>query len=299
MMKSAINEDLARALDPILFAQTVGINPDKWQQKLLLSTQKRVLLNCCRQAGKSTIVAIYALWQALNTPDCSVLILSPSLRQSSELFKKVIRFYEQLNKPVPADTETALTLELTNGSRIVSLPGTEKTIRGYSGVSLLLLDEAALVDDDLYRSVRPMVAVSDGRLIALSTPRGKRGFFYEAWENGGLTWERYRVTADECPRISKAFLKEELNALGSRFYEQEYFCIFHENEAYLFSRWIIERAVKDYDELDLDLDVDDESVERCSADDAQEGIEDANLNNFKEEEMFDSKLDLYEAKGGR
>jgi hypothetical protein len=299
MMKSAINEDLARALDPILFAQTVGINPDKWQQELLLSTQKRVLLNCCRQAGKSTIVAIYALWQALNTPDCSVLILSPSLRQSSELFKKVIRFYEQLNKPVPADTETALTLELTNGSRIVSLPGTEKTIRGYSGVSLLLLDEAALVDDDLYRSVRPMVAVSDGRLIALSTPRGKRGFFYEAWENGGLTWERYRVTADECPRISKAFLKEELNALGSRFYEQEYFCIFHENEAYLFSRWIIERAVKDYDELDLDLDVDDESVERCSADDAQEGIEDANLNNFKEEEMFDSKLDLYDYKGGR
>jgi len=297
-MKS-INEDLARALDPVLFARTVGIDPDEWQQKLLLSTQKRILLNCCRQAGKSTIVAIYALWQALNKPDCSVLILSPSLRQSSELFKKVIHFYEELNKPVPADTETALTLELSNGSRIVSLPGTEKTIRGFSGVSLLLLDEAALVSDDLYRSVRPMIAVSNGRLIALSTPRGKRGFFYEAWEHGGPTWERYRVTAVECPRISKAFLEEELDALSSRYYEQEYFCTFHENDACLFSRWVIERAVQDYDELDFDLDVDDEGVGIPGADDAIESIDGANLSNFEEDEMFDQNLSLYEDKGGR
>ena len=275
-MKVSINEDLAAALDPVLFAQTVGIDPDEWQQELLLSTKNRILLNCSRQAGKSTIVAIYALWQALNKPDSTVLVLSPSLRQSSELFKKVIHFYKELNKPVPAETETALTLELSNGSRIVSLPGTEKTIRGYNGVSLLLLDEAALVDDDLYRSVRPMMAVSNGRLIALSTPRGKRGFFYEAWENGGPTWERYRVTADECPRISKAFLEEEIDALGLRYYEQEYFCTFNENEACLFSRWVIERAVKDYDELDLDLDIDDGTAEKSDTDRAKEGIGDAN-----------------------
>jgi hypothetical protein len=282
-MKSSINDDLARALDPILFAQTVGINPDEWQQKLLLSTKKRILLNCCRQAGKSTIVAIYALWQALNTLDTSVLILSPSLRQSSELFKKVVHFYEELNKPVLADTQTSLTLELNNGSRIVSLPGTEKTIRGYSSVSLLLLDEAALVSDDLYRSVRPMMAVSNGRLIALSTPRGKRGFFYEAWENGGPTWERYRITADQCLRISNAFLKEELSALGSRYYEQEYFCEFHENEACLFSRWVIQRAVQDYDELEFDLDGDDGGVGISGAVDAMESANGANLNNFEEE----------------
>jgi Terminase large subunit, T4likevirus-type, N-terminal len=271
-MKSSINDDLARALDPILFAQTVGINPDEWQQKLLLSTKKRILLNCCRQAGKSTIVAIYALWQALNTLDTSVLILSPSLRQSSELLKKVVHFYEELNKPVLADTQTSLTLELNNGSRIVSLPGTEKTIRGYSSVSLLLLDEAALVSDDLYRSVRPMMAVSNGRLIALSTPRGKRGFFYEAWKNGGPTWERYRITADQCLRISNAFLKEELSALGSRYYEQEYFCEFHENEACLFSRWVIQRAVQDYDELEFDLDGDDGGVGISGAVDAMQTV---------------------------
>lgn len=298
-MKTRINEDLAIALDPVLFARTVGIDPDEWQQKLLLSTQKRIVLNCCRQAGKSTIVAVYALWQALNKPNSSVLLLSPSLRQSSELFKKVIHFYRELNKPVPANTETALTLELSNGSRIVSLPGTEKTIRGYSGVSLLLLDEAALVADDLYRSVRPMMAVSNGRLIALSTPRGKRGFFFEAWENGGPAWERYRVTADECPRISKAFLKEELDALGSRYYEQEYFCTFHENEACLFSRWVIERAVKDYDELDLDLDVDDGGVDESSSDFPAENIDDAHKKNTEVEKMFDFDRGLYVDKGVR
>ncbi len=61
---------------------------------------------------------------------------------------------------------------LENGSRIVSLPGTEGTIRSYSAVRLLLVDEASRVDDDTIAAVRPMLAVSGGQLIALSDARG-------------------------------------------------------------------------------------------------------------------------------
>jgi hypothetical protein len=88
------------------------------------------------------------------------------------------------DKAAAVKDESALRLELRNGSRIVSLPGDETTVRGYSGVRLLVVDEAARVPDDLYFSIRPMLAVSGGRLVCLSTPFGKRGFFYEAWTEG-------------------------------------------------------------------------------------------------------------------
>jgi hypothetical protein len=97
----------------------------------------------------------------------------------------------------------------------------EETVRGYSGVSLLIIDEAARVPDDLYRAVRPMLATSNGRLVCLSTPFGKRGFYYEAW-SGQESWERIRIPASMCPRIPADFLADERLALGEVFYRQEY-----------------------------------------------------------------------------
>ena len=102
----------------------------------------------------------------------------------------------------------------------MALPGTEKTVRSYSGVRLLVVDEASRVDDALYGSVRPMLAVSQGRLVALTTPWGKRGWFYRAWSEGGADWERHRVPATDCPRISPAFLEEERRSGAVT--EQEY-----------------------------------------------------------------------------
>jgi hypothetical protein len=119
--------------------------------------------------------------------------------------------------------ESALQLTLANGSRVISLPGDEKSIRGYSSVALLIIDEAARVEDALYSSVRPMLAVSQGQLVALSTPFGRRGWFWEAW-SGEERWRRVEVTADQCPRIPAAFLAEERRALGENWYMQEYFC---------------------------------------------------------------------------
>ena len=152
--------DLAMALDRVAFARTVGIEPDHWQEDLLRSTATRVLLNCACQSGKSTVAGVLAVHAALYDPGSLVLLLSPTLRQSQELFKKCLSLYRTADKPVPPESETALTLTLENGSRIVSLPGKEGTVRGYSGVRLLAIDEAARVPDDLYASVRPMLAVS-------------------------------------------------------------------------------------------------------------------------------------------
>lgn len=227
--------DLARALDPVQLAHTIGMDPDPWQVQVLRSEHPRLLLNCCRQSGKSTTAAVKAVHVAVYEPGSLTLCLSPSLRQSQELFRKVLTTYRTLGRPVPAESETALTLTLENGSRVVSLPGTETTIRAYSAVRLLLVDEAARVPDETMAAVRPMLAVSDGQLIALSTPWGCRGWWYEAWGQAGSTWQRVRVPASECRRIAPAFLAEERAALGSWVFSQEYECAFAATSAQLFS----------------------------------------------------------------
>jgi hypothetical protein len=221
--------DLARALDPAALWQQArsGCPPDPWQCQVLRSRAPRVLLNGCRQSGKSSVAACVALETALYAPGSLVLLVSSSLRQSGELFRKVLDGYEALEKPVAADTESTLKLALANGSRIVSLPTKEGTIRGFSGVDLLLLDEASRIPDALYYACRPMLAVSGGRLLALSTPFGKRGWWFEAWTTGE-DWERVQIDAYQCPRISPAFLEEERRSLPDWVFRQEYLCQFVE-----------------------------------------------------------------------
>jgi hypothetical protein len=218
-------QTLALALDPSLQLRARGFTPDPWQRDLLLSTDRQVLLNCSRQSGKSTVVSALALDTILFRPRSLVLLLSPSLRQSVEIFRKVLEGYNALGQPVRAVRQTTLQLELANGSRVLSLPGREQTLRSFSGVTLLVLDEAARIPDALYRSVRPMLAVSQGRLVALSTPFGQRGWFFEEW-NGAGPWKKVRITWRDCPRIQADFIAEETRALGEAWVQQEYECLF-------------------------------------------------------------------------
>jgi hypothetical protein len=230
--------------DPAQIMRLADMRPDAWQEEFLRSRSRHMLLLCSRQAGKSTVAAACALHTALLQPGSPVLVLSPTLRQSGELFRKVLYLFSRLGRPVEVVAENALHLELANGSRILSLPGDEETIRGFSGVALLVIDEAARVDDTLYYAVRPMLAVSQGRLVALSTPFGKRGWFHDEWHGGG-DWQRVRVPADDCPRIARGFLKEERRALGERWFRQEYQCSFEESIDAVFAYADIQAALSD------------------------------------------------------
>ena len=234
--------DLRMALNRVAFASSLGLDPDPWQERLLRSTSPRVLLNCSRQSGKSTMSGVIALHRALYHPGSLVLCLAPSERQSKELFAKVSDSYRRLRgTPAPA-SDRKLGMHLPNGSRIEALPGSEKTVRGFSGTSLLIVDEAARVDDELYYAVRPMLAVSGGSLMMLTTPYGKRGAFFEEW-TGGRGWDRYEVPAAECPRITPEFLEEEREALPSYVYRQEYECSFEDTEDQIFTHEMVQAAV--------------------------------------------------------
>ena len=238
-----LTEDLAAALDPIIFARRLGFLPDPWQAQALRFTGKRLLLNCSRQSGKSTTTAMLALHRIIYQPGALVLLISPSLRQSSELFKKVTGFLALINPSLHLLEDNRTSCVLENRARLVSLPSSEPTIRGFSAVDLIVEDESSRVDDEIYRSMRPMLAVSNGCHILMSTPFGRRGHFFEEWTAGGSAWERIEVPATKCPRISPEFLAQERRSLGDLWFEQEYLCQFKDTVNQVFSYDLVMSAV--------------------------------------------------------
>jgi hypothetical protein len=166
--------DLAHALDPVAFVQDrLKFEPDPWQARLLHSSAPWILLNCCRQSGKSTTTAAVALHTALYDPGL-ILLVSPSLRQSKELFAKVPGFLKDLEPAEVLEEDNKSCCALANGARLVSLPGDPNTLRGYSAPKLIIKDEAAFVSDAMQAALDPMLAVSKGRLIA-------RTSFWRCW----------------------------------------------------------------------------------------------------------------------
>ena len=224
--------------------QKLGLEPDGQQTRMLESTTRRGMLNCTRQWGKSTITAAKSVHQAWSQAGSLTLVASPSARQSGEFLRKAAELAKRLGIRPKGDGNNEMSLEFPNGSRIVGLPESEATIRGFSKVSLLLVDEASRVSDELYRAIRPMLAVSNGTLWLMSTPFGKRGFFWETWERGGPEWERVQVTGYECPRIHREFLEEERRAIGERGFRQEYLCEFVDAVSGVFDRDEVDRAIR-------------------------------------------------------
>ena len=240
-----IHKDLQRALDPVEFSRYVGIEPDEWQADVLRYEGKRLLLNCSRQSGKSTTTATKALHTGIYKPKSLILLVSPSLRQSQELFRKVKDAYEAMDTRPGLLEDNRLSMVLTNGSRIVSLPSDQSTVRGFSGVTMILEDEASQVKDEFYYAILPMLIINNGTFIAMTTPYGKRGHFFNEWQNGGEDWKRIEIPATKCPRISSEDLERQRRSLGSMFFRQEFCCEFVETIDTVFGYDMVQEAFSD------------------------------------------------------
>ena len=238
-----LSSDLKMSLDPVIWAETnFSLTLDPWQQDALQSTSRRSLWNVHRQGGKSVIASLKGLHKAIYVPGSLILMISPSERQSGELYRKWLKYYDLLDSPPSMPEDKALSCTLSNGSRVVALPDSEDTVRSFSAVSLIIEDESSAVSDSLHNAVRPMLAVSNGELLLMSTPRGKRGHFFEIATNPGPDWKIITVPVTECPRISKEFLEAERRSMPEQFFAQEYLCQFGENVDNFFSYDEIEAA---------------------------------------------------------
>ena len=268
MLSSDFKADLdweVHKADPIAWVHDTGLLRDKAgnicylddnQKKILDPKNKRVIINCHRQWGKSTISSLLCFHRSLFYEKSLCLLVAPSLRQSSENFRKIADALENITPPPELVEDTKLTLKFGNGSRIISLPGSQKTVRGFTAPDLIIIDEDAQAEDELFGALLPMLTNSpDGRLILASTPWGVRGHFYKIWQEGGPEWLKIRVIASENPRVRPEVLEEaQKSPNGAMWYRQEYCGEFISDEFSLFDEDRIKKAMSDeFEEIDAEV----------------------------------------------
>jgi Phage Terminase len=244
-----LNRNLALVLDPSLILDAIGMGtlehpgePQEWQRRILRSESRKILVNVHRQGGKSTTTSGLAIHTALFNPEALVLLVSRTQRQANLLFDKVVASYKSLGKPIPATIDNAVTLGLANGSKIVSLPNDADTIRGFSSPHLVVVDEASRVDDPVFAALKPMLTINEGKLVELSTPRGRRGHFWKMWTDGDASWERITLRGDQNPRITPEMLAQERRDMIDWEYKQEWECEFMDTVDQLISGEVITQA---------------------------------------------------------
>lgn len=212
---------LAIALDRVLYLENLGWPPFPWQSAFLRSAAKRKCVNGTRQCGKSTIVSSVPAHKAKYSPKSLSIVVAPTKTQAKEDMIKANQFIS-LDRGYPKiirnnDDE----IELANGSRIIVVPATEASARGYSSPDIIILDEASRIPDEVYTSgIIPMLTDNAKcELIEISTPNGKSGFFYKAYHNA--TWERYEIRSpytvdkNDPTRLAEYMPEERYRALKS------------------------------------------------------------------------------------
>jgi hypothetical protein len=210
------------AVDPMgivdVFGRAFEHPPVPWQRGYLTETRHTVLVKG-RQIGATQAASALAIHTALTQPGSTSVIVSPSLRQSSEITVRARVGLWNLGERLRQDS--ASLLRTANGSRIVSLPGSQRGVRGYS-CALVVVDEAAWVEAATMAAVRPLVAATGGRLIVQSTPGSPAGAFHELVMDPPADWAALRVRSDEAGTIDPAFLEAERRTMSPDLYGQEY-----------------------------------------------------------------------------
>ena len=247
------DENIRLAADVAYFGyRKCGFRCDAQQRNIFRRFNKRVILNCSRQTGKSTTAALIAVHTACLQPGSTIVITAPTKQQIREFIRKVRDFASVASA---SSRGGRFFVDFKNGSRIIGIAANEDNVRGFSAVTLLIIDEASRVKDEVYFALLPMLAVSNGAMWLLSTPKGQRGFFHAEWvdaTNGAIdgplstdNWVKIRVTAHECERIQTKFLQLQKIRLGERRFAQEYECEFIDTRHNIFHPEATRNAFRD------------------------------------------------------
>jgi hypothetical protein len=215
--------------------------PDRKQTEVLDSPAKQVLLNCTRHWGKSTLAAARAVYEAHHRPQGVIAIINPTMRQSCQFMEIVAAFVQQIDDCARIG---GAALRLRNGSRIAGVRASAAALRKLDGLAMLVMDDAARISDRLYQTARRKLAGTDSLFWLLSTPNGKRGFFWKLAKVRHSEWHRLTVPAEACPRIPAAFVEEKQRTMFPRAFRQDYECRFAELREEIFNPAIVRQAFR-------------------------------------------------------
>jgi len=188
--------------DPVAFGKRfLNFSALPYQEKVLTDKSKRIAVRMSRQAGKTTTIAVRAIWYAATHPKTLSLIVAPSLRQSMIMMDRVQSFLygmkTQERRAIVGKMQRTV-IWFRNGSQMVALPCSPNLLRGYTAHQVLA-DEAGFFRDDeiiFYNVLYPMLATTNGTIIASSTPWATKSVFYQMCKDEKLAdiWSRHHVT---------------------------------------------------------------------------------------------------------
>lgn len=209
-----------------------------------------------RQVGKSRLLAIEALFQGFSTPESLTLIVSAGDVAARRLLEECADLALSsllLAGAVLDDHRTQITL--SNGSRIISVPASQRQIRGWS-VDLLILDEAGFIDPEIWRAAEPAIIARPGsRVILSSSPWGKLDHFFRQLWNMGTVQPDKQVASFHWPSsVSPMISQDDLDRIQAReaphYFDREYLAKWTDESGAYFKTEEIDNAVADYQLID-------------------------------------------------
>ena len=244
------NEKLRRALawklDKAQMMRDAGFEPDPHQLEFMDCYAQNALMLWSRQTGKTRSLATEVEHTACYDPGDIVIIAGERQGQAFEVFDRAQAMHEDLLQlgELPSTRKADNELFYSNGSRVLALPSTVESIRGYTA-KLVIIDEAAFTDDLILGKVAPMLVTTGGRLICASTTNGARGWFYEAWQSTDGGWVKFKALASDVKRITAAELARQELLLGPFKFRQEFGLEFIDGAQQYFPTEMIEAALCD------------------------------------------------------
>ena len=220
----------------------LNFKPSAKQAEVLDIDAKYMILCCNRQWGKTTTIALKALHRALAIPDQSIVIISRTKFQAGILIDRACRFAAALGIKIRRAFGQHLSLRLPNGSSIFAVAHSQDTSVGNTA-NVLIVDEAALVKDQVFATVSPFVGRTHGAIWLMSTPRRQTGFFYNIWHSQGDTrWHKIFSTVKDCPEFDPDYLElqKELDPIK---YRQDFLCEFIQPAGRLIDRETLMRMI--------------------------------------------------------
>src|SRR5213594_2201065 len=143
----ARNRPLIEETDVVEFFKHMGFQATTYQEKLLRDKSHFVLARWSRQSGKSLVMAVAVLFNALTRKGFRTAIVAPSKRQSLKMVDEISRLLSGLGRDVLEGPPKKGRLAFQNESVMEALPNNPDTIRGET-LNMVVLDEFAYIEHD-------------------------------------------------------------------------------------------------------------------------------------------------------
>lgn len=244
--------------DAGVFAEVLLGQP-LWPHQLeVVASSARYRTICAgRQVGKSRLLAVLALHQAYAVAGSTTLLVSAGDTASKRLLEEVASL--ALASPILAGSvidESSQLVTLSNGSSVRAVPASQRQIRGWP-VDLLILDEAAFLDPEIWRSAEPTIIARPGsRIVLSSSPWGAPDHFFRVlWgqgmgESAGELYASWHWPSTTSPMVDAVLLEQIRERETPAYFAREYLAEWTDAAGAYFSSAEIEAATGDLGTVD-------------------------------------------------